>query len=744
MAKISALPLLAAPTGAETVVALDQGETVRVPMDPLVGAAVAPYVAHVEAVAGPTYNTAAAGLAATVDGQSFAVDIGDGTVTIYLNDDGVAVSQRNMATTTALGLPGGAKLIGIDSVAGDLATWLKGMNVVTPEMFGQPGAAANDNDLFLAAGALGKQILALGPLYKLDRPVYPYSVNILVGDATEMRNVQTEGVKEAAITVEGGRVGAPVTVTGFDLINAGGTVDELFIGRLSRKLRVADSSGFAAGDTVEIFEGRPLIASTRKGTPEPEYEDHNYHQLATIESIAGPIITLREYLGWPFKVEYALQVQKVVHVEQAVVKGGKWTGSQTGGGAIAFKYCRDSYAGDIVAAGIGEADADRMGGAPIYFENCWESRRGPVSARWTLFTHLSHRNQSCYFGPVVAGKRTSNGGVIVSSDTLCTFDLILQDAPGSFNGDQIGFGNGARRNTFAGQTGSSSHCYTAWVRESCDDNTFLAFNSFNGITVAVQDFGNRNIWRSIKVRGHPSAGVYFGGDGTQATVDIEGAGTGVHLLGNQRDLRINGRAVCTTHGNPQFKDLLIGANVINSVVELVGGREGAGYAAGAIEHHSNQIIVSGSKPYQLRSRDFAGGGTFRNQLLGVDELTPQVIKVPGYEFDGEGVPIDTPDGLIDLRPQLPATDDGVVFEINLTRNQGYEGAWSTYKVLSRQGEFVIMREVVGAPANPGFEPRLRLRTYEEEPDVWVTDHTRLECFVGTELSSQVIVEIRQV
>lgn len=65
-----------------------------------------------ESVTGPTYPDTSAGLAATTDGQSFAVDNGDGTVTIYLNDGGVAVAQRTLATTAALALPTGATKVG--------------------------------------------------------------------------------------------------------------------------------------------------------------------------------------------------------------------------------------------------------------------------------------------------------------------------------------------------------------------------------------------------------------------------------------------------------------------------------------------------------------------------------------------------------------------------------------------------------------------------------------------------------
>lgn len=55
-------------------------------------------VSSAEAIIGPTYTSIAAGLAATTNGQSFAVDNGDGTVTIYRNNAGSAVAQRNLAT----------------------------------------------------------------------------------------------------------------------------------------------------------------------------------------------------------------------------------------------------------------------------------------------------------------------------------------------------------------------------------------------------------------------------------------------------------------------------------------------------------------------------------------------------------------------------------------------------------------------------------------------------------------------
>lgn len=62
-------------------------------------AASAVSAAVAEAAAGPNYASTALGLAATTNGQAFAVDNGDGTVTVYLNSAGTAVEQRDFATT---------------------------------------------------------------------------------------------------------------------------------------------------------------------------------------------------------------------------------------------------------------------------------------------------------------------------------------------------------------------------------------------------------------------------------------------------------------------------------------------------------------------------------------------------------------------------------------------------------------------------------------------------------------------
>ena len=68
--------------------------------------------AHAESLNGPTYPDIATGLAATASGDFFAVDNGDGTVSIYLDNAGTEVFQRSLLTTAAAAASGGSALLG--------------------------------------------------------------------------------------------------------------------------------------------------------------------------------------------------------------------------------------------------------------------------------------------------------------------------------------------------------------------------------------------------------------------------------------------------------------------------------------------------------------------------------------------------------------------------------------------------------------------------------------------------------
>src|SRR5690606_14700698 len=99
------------------------------------------------AAAGPNYADTAAGLAATSEGDTFAVE-DDGIVTIYRHDSGpTATELRVLATTAALASTDdgkGADLIGkpkLDSNEIDqtLAGHLENLKTVTAEAFGAVG-----------------------------------------------------------------------------------------------------------------------------------------------------------------------------------------------------------------------------------------------------------------------------------------------------------------------------------------------------------------------------------------------------------------------------------------------------------------------------------------------------------------------------------------------------------------------------------------------------------------------------
>lgn len=65
----------------------------------------------------PPYLDTLAGLTATSDGEAFAVDDGDGSFTIYLNDDGVAVAHRRQATMLGLASAMGGAIAGNGAAA---------------------------------------------------------------------------------------------------------------------------------------------------------------------------------------------------------------------------------------------------------------------------------------------------------------------------------------------------------------------------------------------------------------------------------------------------------------------------------------------------------------------------------------------------------------------------------------------------------------------------------------------------
>ena len=121
MVKISNLPLLDTTDvdGSEALPVVKDGETMQTPASPLVGNLAQPYVdqaataaaAAQNAVGQPAAASTAAGLAATAEGETFWVNAGDGTGTVYRHDAGSVATQIgrfiiNMAASGAAALLG--------------------------------------------------------------------------------------------------------------------------------------------------------------------------------------------------------------------------------------------------------------------------------------------------------------------------------------------------------------------------------------------------------------------------------------------------------------------------------------------------------------------------------------------------------------------------------------------------------------------------------------------------------------
>lgn len=155
MAKISALPYLTAAEadGTEVLPLVKGGSTFRAPAAEFIDRLAGPYVASAEAASGPTYASLAAGLAASINGQSFTVDNGDGTISVYRKAGGVGELQREVLTPGALRQSRGARRVGFshdgDGAAHEeVETALRRVGA-WPEQFGAVGdGEIDDTDNF--------------------------------------------------------------------------------------------------------------------------------------------------------------------------------------------------------------------------------------------------------------------------------------------------------------------------------------------------------------------------------------------------------------------------------------------------------------------------------------------------------------------------------------------------------------------------------------------------------------------
>lgn len=201
MAKISTLPPATALTGDETMPVVQDAQMRRATLAQVVEQAADPYVAAAraaaalaEALAGPTFPTVTAGLAATIDTMGFAVLNGDGTRTTYVNVGGNAVLLTPLATTAALAAAAGADLVGYGN--GTVADVLDGL----ASFGGQITPQGVDMAAVQAAFDLANSNIGAGQWVTFDsRKTYVLADSIRVGTALANSNVKGIDFRHAEI-----------------------------------------------------------------------------------------------------------------------------------------------------------------------------------------------------------------------------------------------------------------------------------------------------------------------------------------------------------------------------------------------------------------------------------------------------------------------------------------------------------------------------------------------------------------
>lgn len=600
--------------------------------------------------------------------------------------------------------------ISLSQIIDDLSLKAKGIEYVTPEMFGSTGGLT-DNALIVAAVDTGLPVLCMGDEYKLSDLTLNKSATLVFGENTKIINTQTSGTKKPSITFAGqGLTGSAVTVTGLSASN----LDSVYH---TDTIIVSDATQFKVGDTVLIQENMPLREEVNYPSMPKLLQDFNYREFATIMSIVGNEIKFQEYLRFPYKASNSLTLQKVAFLENAHVAGGVWIGGNGAGGGVKFSHCRRSSSKNI--KGLGLSDSNRNGGAPVYFENCWESNSENTDGHLTLYSHFSSKNQSCLFQNI-KGKRTSNGGVMSGGDRFCHVGPIVEDSPGISNGDGLSVSNGSRHNTYGPFTISGARCYTLWLHESCDDNIFLPLKSRAGITGGAYVFGDRNNFVHLDIKGHPSFGLGLSGNDNFANVDIDVDGSAVNILQGTSGNRVFGRSVSRGTSTISY-DLLIG-NVRDTVVEISGGTRGIGFS-GATEaqvlNHTNTIEIVGKKPFSLRKLNMQRGGYIWNSMLSaVSSSSPKQILEPKTSDVGDT------NGLGPVVASTP--DSGVCYKLCLKTNTTIADTYTEVLAFSRQGTWAFTEIKQGANA---AAPILRANS-SGELEVTTNSTTALSIFVA--------------
>lgn len=241
--------------------------------------AAAASAALAESASGPTYANTTAGIAATTDGQAFAVDNGDGTVTVYLNDSGSAVAQRTLATTALLASSAGSEAVGfLQSGSGSVARTSrdKMRDVVSVKDFGAAGDGVTTDaaaiNLALTANAGGTvEIPASSGSYIIE-------ATIVIPDFTEL--------------------------VGFGW---GVTLKRGFVGPMFKLGRQSKIRNFVVDGNSSGYPGTgndTIVVEVGENSPTPSLQGHQViEQMAFINTPGYPVHYTVAGMGWMSKVE---------------------------------------------------------------------------------------------------------------------------------------------------------------------------------------------------------------------------------------------------------------------------------------------------------------------------------------------------------------------------------------------------------------------------------------------------------
>jgi hypothetical protein len=596
----------------------------------------------------------------------------------------------------------------IKDVTDELVVLNKGMDFVTLEQFGEVGASAYDNNLLLAALNTGSTVLMLGNEYKFDQFEWTGAANIIIGNNTIIRNVQTSGAKKHALSFKGaGLVGAAVSVT--HIGGQSGLHDHTT--RLVDTITVSDPSAFSVGDTVKLSENAAFATETNVSAP--TVQDYNSWDYRTILSIDGGDIQFEESIRLNFDTTRSLQLQKVEFLENFYIRGGKHVGGIRGGGGVLLDFCRRSTANEIIGSGI--SDLDTNGGEPLLVTNSWQCSGSNIGGWRGVFGVRFRFNQSCRFENLHA-KRTTNGGVMLVSNIFSHFGPIVLDSAGDNNGDGLGLHSANKFNIIGPITFSGDRCYGAWIKQPSTDNTFLPIISSSGITACILNTGDRNTFQNITVKGNNGSGI--GVEANNCTVswlDYKGPGAGFRIRSGYTGLYIRGRSVST--GSDTFAwDGVLGA-VTGCDIDIEGGARGLQYES-ANRNETNNIIVRGVNP-DYYGRIFRGRGwSWATEILGVNSSTPKLFKIVGDVGDVGG-----------LKPLVPPSGDNAdAFLITLQTQATFNTAHSQYQLTGRQGLWFLTQIRKGTSS---FAPALQINA-SNEIEILTSSATSLPIFALVE------------